>query len=173
MSSNFDLTSKFSEFLDVHQLLKIFNFYEAQEIFSKEEILNARLALLAKTNMVGFAVEVRKNAGLEVPSEMEAQATQLMETLTELKTKHPFLSLFDAERRDELLKIGENWNFPYLAQHHKVSSVTCFICFFFGLLELTRRSTRKTWRPSIAWPSGTSRWVSTKKPRCNCATFAP
>jgi translation initiation factor 3 subunit E len=121
-TNNFDLTSKFSEFLDVHQLLKILQFYESQGIYSNNEILNARLELLAKTNMVGFAVEVRKNAGLEVTAEMESQGEVIMEALNELKAKHQFLSLFDAERRDELLKIGENWNFAYLAQHHKVEA---------------------------------------------------
>jgi translation initiation factor 3 subunit E len=120
MSSQYDLTSKFGTFLDVHQLLKILDFYEDQGVYPKEEILKGKVDLLSKTNMIAYAIDVYQKLHGDVPAEMENQKATLIKTLEELK-KRSFLGLFDPERQEELHKIGDNWNTAYLAEHYKMT----------------------------------------------------
>lgn len=89
-------------------------------MYPKEEILKGKVDLLSKTNMIAYAIDVYQKLHGDVPAEMENQKATLIKTLEELK-KRSFLGLFDAERQEELHKIGDNWNVPYLTEHYKIT----------------------------------------------------
>jgi len=52
--------------------------------------------------------------------DVEKQKTKLIKNLEEIK-KRDFLGLFEPDRKEELLKIGENWNATYLSENYKVT----------------------------------------------------
>jgi translation initiation factor 3 subunit E len=53
-----DLTSRLTPFLDRHMVFPLLDFVESRGIYDRDDVLRAKLALLEKTNMVDFAVDV-------------------------------------------------------------------------------------------------------------------
>jgi len=76
--------------------------------------------------MISYAIEIYQKLHNtdQVPGDMEKQKKTIIKTLEELK-KRPFLTLFDDDHgnldREQLQKFGDNWNFAYLAEHHKMT----------------------------------------------------
>lgn len=56
-----DLTSTVSPFLDRHLVFPLLEFVQDRRIFPEEEILKAKIDLLAKTNMVDYAMDIHKS----------------------------------------------------------------------------------------------------------------
>eukprot|EP01126_Amoeba_proteus_P034168 TRINITY_DN338_c0_g1_i6.p1 TRINITY_DN338_c0_g1~~TRINITY_DN338_c0_g1_i6.p1 ORF type:complete len:429 (-),score=112.03 TRINITY_DN338_c0_g1_i6:45-1331(-) len=120
----YDLTSKVGQYLDIHLLLKIVNFYEQKELYPLNEVLQSKIDLLSRTNMVTYTVEMYqklKNTD-EEPEEFSKRKEVLLKTLNSLKSRR-FLSLFDDTRQEELEKLVESdqWNIPTLETKYKAT----------------------------------------------------
>jgi translation initiation factor 3 subunit E len=71
MAAKYDLTNKVSPFLDRHLVLPLYQFLEAKQLYNAEDILEAKLALLEKTNVIDSYIDVYKmkmGNSEEVPS---------------------------------------------------------------------------------------------------------
>jgi len=83
----YDLTPKIGEYLDLHLLFPLLNFMQDNELYPTEEMLQAKIDLLSKTNMVDYAgdvyMELHKK---DLPEEMEAKKSELINKLEEVET---------------------------------------------------------------------------------------
>jgi len=58
--AKWDLTNKLGPYLDHHLVFPLLEFLSAKKIYDQKDILEAKLALLHKTNMVDFSIDVIK-----------------------------------------------------------------------------------------------------------------
>ena len=62
-ASEYDLTHKISPFLDAHLVFPLLEFLEENTSYDAGSVQRARLELLAPTNMVDYAIEIRGALG--------------------------------------------------------------------------------------------------------------
>ena len=87
---DYDLTHKAAPYLDAHLVFPLLEFLEEHTTYQAGDVRKARLALVAKTNMVDYAIEIREeldnnNARLEgIPTvaEMEGRRDSVFATLS-------------------------------------------------------------------------------------------
>ena len=56
-----DLTSRVAPFLDRHLVFPLLEFLQDKALYSDDQILKAKIELLAKTNMVDYAMDIHKS----------------------------------------------------------------------------------------------------------------
>ena len=59
--AKFDLTARVAPFLDRHLVFPLLEFLQDKQIYRDDEILKAKIELLAKTNMVDYAMDIHKS----------------------------------------------------------------------------------------------------------------
>lgn len=59
--AQFDLTDRVAPFLDRHLVFPLLEFLQDKQIYSDDQILKAKIELLAKTNMVDYAMDIHKS----------------------------------------------------------------------------------------------------------------
>eukprot|EP01127_Copromyxa_protea_P003071 TRINITY_DN12942_c0_g1_i1.p1 TRINITY_DN12942_c0_g1~~TRINITY_DN12942_c0_g1_i1.p1 ORF type:complete len:438 (-),score=128.87 TRINITY_DN12942_c0_g1_i1:35-1306(-) len=113
----YNTTDKFAQYLDRHLLLKILNYHEEQKTFPENELLQAKVNALSKTNMITYYQEVYQKLNNTEPQDVAQRKEELVETLKKLKSR-PFLGLFEESRKEELEKIVSegNWTVAYLEE---------------------------------------------------------
>ena len=128
---DYDLTHKAAPYLDAHLVFPLLEFLEEHTTYQAGDVRKARLALVAKTNMVDYAIEIREeldsnNARLEgIPTvaEMEGRRDSVFATLDRLEKQTENLRnlLEDADQVDELKSEGK-FTKAHLAEAHGVTS---------------------------------------------------
>ena len=128
---DYDLTHKAAPYLDAHLVFPLLEFLEEHTTYQAGDVRKARLALVAKTNMVDYAIEIREeldnnNARLEgIPTvaEMEGRRDSVFATLDRLEKQTENLRnlLEDADQVDELKAEGK-FTKAHLAEAHSVTS---------------------------------------------------
>ncbi|XP_046993599.1 eukaryotic translation initiation factor 3 subunit E [Schistocerca americana] len=58
--AKFDLTSTLGQYLDRHLVFPLLEFVSAKQIYDETELLQGKLDILSKTNMVDYAIDIRK-----------------------------------------------------------------------------------------------------------------
>ena len=81
-STNYDLTSVVGGYLDRHLIFPMLEFLSEKMVYDEQEMLEARLKLLSKTNMVDFAIDVfgQLHPGLE-PEDLIKKRQSVLEEL--------------------------------------------------------------------------------------------
>ncbi|KAH8050962.1 hypothetical protein JL722_10992 [Aureococcus anophagefferens] len=97
-ASEYDLTQKISPFLDAHLVFPLLDFLEENTSYEAGSVQRARLDLLAPTNMVDYAIEIRSALG-------DANAALAMEAL-EAKVQRVAEVLEDAEAVEQMKRDG-------------------------------------------------------------------
>jgi translation initiation factor 3 subunit E len=116
-ASEYDLTQKISPFLDAHLVFPLLDFLEENTSYEAGSVQRARLDLLAPTNMVDYAIEIRSalgdaNAALVegAPSveAMEARRDAVFEAMEALEAKVQRVAevLEDAEAVEQMKRDG-------------------------------------------------------------------
>lgn len=59
--AHFDLTATVAPFLDRHLVFPLLEFLQDKQLYSDDQILKAKIELLAKTNMVDYAMDIHKS----------------------------------------------------------------------------------------------------------------
>ena len=128
---DYDLTHKAAPYLDAHLVFPLLEFLEEHTTYQAGDVRKARLALVAKTNMVDYAIEIREeldnnNARLEgIPTvaEMEGRRDSVFATLDRLEKQTENLRnlLEDADQVDELKAEGK-FTKAHLAEAHGVTA---------------------------------------------------
>eukprot|EP00010_Vexillifera_abyssalis_P003082 CAMPEP_0201558854 /NCGR_PEP_ID=MMETSP0173_2-20130828/70482_1 /ASSEMBLY_ACC=CAM_ASM_000268 /TAXON_ID=218659 /ORGANISM="Vexillifera sp., Strain DIVA3 564/2" /LENGTH=546 /DNA_ID=CAMNT_0047972495 /DNA_START=55 /DNA_END=1695 /DNA_ORIENTATION=- len=142
-AGTYDLTARNSVFLDRHLILPLLEFLQSKNIYQEKDILQAKLDLLSKTNMVDFAVEIFQslNGADAENKEMSERRNQVIERLESLKAQcAPMLQLIEAEHSDasgqsnggdaqqplliDHLIEQDLFNMKYLGEHHQITQAT-------------------------------------------------
>ncbi|KAE8741449.1 hypothetical protein FOCC_FOCC013049 [Frankliniella occidentalis] len=85
--AKFDLTFKLGQYLDRHLVFPLLEFLSAKQIYNENELLQAKLDILSKTNMIDYAIDIRKQLlpGEEDPEELKNRRIQVVNQLQELQ----------------------------------------------------------------------------------------
>eukprot|EP00008_Paramoeba_atlantica_P006530 CAMPEP_0201475208 /NCGR_PEP_ID=MMETSP0151_2-20130828/659_1 /ASSEMBLY_ACC=CAM_ASM_000257 /TAXON_ID=200890 /ORGANISM="Paramoeba atlantica, Strain 621/1 / CCAP 1560/9" /LENGTH=439 /DNA_ID=CAMNT_0047855241 /DNA_START=103 /DNA_END=1422 /DNA_ORIENTATION=- len=126
-------------FLDRHLVFPLFEFLQTNEIHPRKEILNAKLELLSKTNMVDFAMEIWAEVhGEEPPEEMLKRREEVISNLMAIQEQcGPLLHLVlpppppeaqdgaeQPQRQEtvaEQLIRDKSFDMPYLSQEYGIT----------------------------------------------------
>lgn len=102
--AGYDLTSKMTPFLDRHLIFPILNFLQEAEIYKKNDVIKALIALLKETNMIDFAIDLYSSIEEEVPAEVTERREKVLEHLSTSRERVlPVLELL--EKPEEVAKI--------------------------------------------------------------------
>uniref|UniRef100_A0A6M2DKS3 Eukaryotic translation initiation factor 3 subunit E n=1 Tax=Xenopsylla cheopis TaxID=163159 RepID=A0A6M2DKS3_XENCH len=110
--SQFDLTSRNGQYLDRHLVFPLLEFLSAKEIYDETELLQAKLDILSKTNMIDYAIDIRKQLypNEEVPDELKNRRVHVVARLQELQTEvDPILKIMSME---DVMKTVETMRDP-------------------------------------------------------------
>ncbi|KAJ8948851.1 hypothetical protein NQ318_013503 [Aromia moschata] len=106
--AKFDLTSKMGQYLDRHLVFPLLEFLSAKGIYNETELLKAKLDILSKTNMIDYAIDIRKQLypDEEVPEDLKQRRIHIVAQLQELQQEvEPILQIMGD---DEVMKNMEN-----------------------------------------------------------------
>eukprot|EP01114_Cavostelium_apophysatum_P013206 TRINITY_DN313_c0_g1_i1.p1 TRINITY_DN313_c0_g1~~TRINITY_DN313_c0_g1_i1.p1 ORF type:complete len:465 (+),score=163.98 TRINITY_DN313_c0_g1_i1:156-1550(+) len=123
VSSSGDLTFVLSEFLDRHLLILLLQFLELKKSFPEDELLKAKLDLLAKTNMVDFEMDIYKQLYKteDVPAELKSKRTNVVGKLRELQTlAAPILRILEDAALMSKLRNDKLFTAQYLEEKYDV-----------------------------------------------------
>ncbi|XP_069701620.1 eukaryotic translation initiation factor 3 subunit E [Periplaneta americana] len=84
--AKFDLTSRMGQYLDRHLVFPLLEFLSAKQIYDENDLLRVKLDILSKTNMVDYAIDIRKQLypNEEVPEAMKQRRLNVVSQLQEL-----------------------------------------------------------------------------------------
>eukprot|EP00906_Rhabdomonas_costata_P024278 RCo034924 len=128
--ATYDLTKQLSQFLDRHLILPLLDFLQAKEIHPTTEILDAKIALLAKTNMIDYCAEIYRDVNKtdDVPQAMREKRQQVVDNLRRLQGDiRVFLEVFSGDEGSERMKVLKstlNFNLDYLDKMYGISEKT-------------------------------------------------
>lgn len=90
--AQYELTNVLVKYLDRHLVFPLLEFLQEKGIYREEDIMRSKLALLQKTNLVDFAVDIYKliNNTEEVPSEMMSRRNEVVTRLRKLQVSAQF-----------------------------------------------------------------------------------
>src|SRR5699024_6042015 len=100
--AQFDLTSRMGQYLDRHLVFPLLEFLSAKEvknlrlcslskielqIYDETELLKAKLDILSKTNMIDYAIDIRKQLypTVEIPDDLKQRRVHVVAQLQELQ----------------------------------------------------------------------------------------
>lgn len=85
--AKYDLTCRIGQYLDRHLVLPHLEFLSAKEVFDENELLQAKLDTLSKTNMVDYLIDVKKQLypDINVLEEMKNHRQEILQELLRLQ----------------------------------------------------------------------------------------
>ena len=85
--AEFDLTRKMGQYLDPHLVFPLFEFLSVKGIYDESDMLKAKLDLLAKTNMVDYAMDIHSNLypDQESPEVLKSKRSDVVAELKRLQ----------------------------------------------------------------------------------------
>eukprot|EP00996_Jenningsia_fusiforme_P000167 NODE_1125_length_1688_cov_29.239780_g996_i0.p1 GENE.NODE_1125_length_1688_cov_29.239780_g996_i0~~NODE_1125_length_1688_cov_29.239780_g996_i0.p1 ORF type:complete len:448 (+),score=140.13 NODE_1125_length_1688_cov_29.239780_g996_i0:143-1486(+) len=98
--ANFDLTKKIAGNLDRHLILPMLDFLIARQLYPQQQLDDAKMSLLAKTNMVDYYAEIYKSAKQtdEIPADTKDKRQVVVDNLRKLQGEiRVFLEAFGGE----------------------------------------------------------------------------
>jgi translation initiation factor 3 subunit E len=107
-----------------HLVIPLIDFLSSKGLHTKEELANSKLAVLFKTNMVDFAMDIHKEmhgAG-KVPAELTARRDEVVARIEALREEvAPILEVVSDPGRVAELKAERCFNQAYLAQNLNIT----------------------------------------------------
>ncbi|CAL5089398.1 unnamed protein product [Urochloa decumbens] len=122
-----DLTPRLAPHLDRHLVFPLLESLQERGLYPEEEILAAKLRLLAGTNMVDYAVAIHGSlhgTDEEVPGDMTARRAEVVDRLVKLRQAGPALPPLYAFLRDpqlvQLLRPDKQYNAHMLQERFQI-----------------------------------------------------
>lgn len=122
--TNYDLTPVISQYLDRHLVVPLLVFLDHTKTYPEEDLLRGKLDILAKTNMVDFAIEMftELHKTKEVPSDMIKKREVVISQLKEFNIKcAPFLKVIQDQELTKRLRNDKLFTAQYLQENHEVT----------------------------------------------------
>lgn len=119
----YDLTSKVSPFLDRHLVFPLLEFLQDRQIYAEEEILKAKIELLAKTNMVDYAADIHKSLyhTEEVPQTMIDRRGEVVSRLKLLEeAAAPLVNFLQDPSSVQELRSDKQYNLHMLQDKYQI-----------------------------------------------------
>jgi len=97
--SKYDLTNKLTPYLDRHLVIPLMEFLSVKKLYDETDLQKAKLALLEKTNMVDFAIEINSTLNKNsTGQEYYDQRNEVLATMKQLKIESaPIEAIFAEE----------------------------------------------------------------------------
>ncbi|XP_067012368.1 eukaryotic translation initiation factor 3 subunit E [Anabrus simplex] len=124
--AKFDLTSVMVQYLDRHLVFPLLEFLSAKQIYDENELLHGKLEILSKTNMLDYAIDIRKQLypTEDVPESLKERRVQVVSQLQKLQQDvEPIVALLADE---EVMKTMGTMRDPktlfnYLLNEYKIT----------------------------------------------------
>jgi translation initiation factor 3 subunit E len=123
--AQFDLTDRVSPFLDRHLVFPLLEFLQDKQLYSDDQILKAKIELLAKTNMVDYAMDIHKSLyhTEEVPQEMVDRRVEVVGRLKVLEeSAAPLISFLQNPALVQELRSDKQYNLQMLQERYQIGS---------------------------------------------------
>mmetsp|Transcript_25960 Transcript_25960/g.61719 ORF Transcript_25960/g.61719 Transcript_25960/m.61719 type:complete len:423 (+) Transcript_25960:195-1463(+) len=120
-----DLTSRMGPYLDRHLVFPLLEFLQEKQMYPDEEVLQGKIALLQKTNMVDFAMDIHKSLynTEEVPQVLKDRRQEVVARLKSLqvstKSVVEFLSNPNLVKQ---LRSDKSFNLQFLQDEHSIGT---------------------------------------------------
>ena len=109
-ASRYDLTSELGKHLDRHLVFPLLEFLQMRKVYPEGEILEAKIELLSKTNMIDFAADIYKSlhGAKEAPAEMTKRREEVISNLQELQQKAAKVVALAAAMVEMMVVVGKD-----------------------------------------------------------------
>eukprot|EP01004_Peranema_trichophorum_P004647 NODE_3555_length_1330_cov_33.659486_g3108_i0.p1 GENE.NODE_3555_length_1330_cov_33.659486_g3108_i0~~NODE_3555_length_1330_cov_33.659486_g3108_i0.p1 ORF type:complete len:346 (+),score=35.98 NODE_3555_length_1330_cov_33.659486_g3108_i0:61-1098(+) len=130
MVKEFDLTKKASQYLDRHLIIPLLDFLQTKEVYPENEILESKLNLLSRTNMVDYYAEIYKSVRNveDIPQDMKDKRQTVVENLRKLQKEiSVFLEAFGGEEGNlklQKLKSSGEFKLEKLEEEYNITEST-------------------------------------------------
>ncbi|CAB3359994.1 eukaryotic translation initiation factor 3 subunit E [Cloeon dipterum] len=116
--AKFDLTHKLGQYLDRHLVFPLLEFLSAKQIYDETELLQGKLDILSKTNMLDYAIDIRKqlHPNAEVPEDLKIKRAQVVAELTELQNEVELV--YKLMQNEEVMQTMETMRDPKVLLSH-------------------------------------------------------
>jgi hypothetical protein len=118
-----DLTKTISQHLDRHLVFPMLEFLSGLNLYPEEDLLQAKLSLIAKTNMVDYAITYHKqlNGTEEVPEDLATRRQAVIDRLEALSDDaKQIIDIFQNKDIVARFRTDKNFNLQYLKENHNV-----------------------------------------------------
>lgn len=118
--AQYDLTGELSKSLDRHLVFPLLEFLQVRGLYREEDVLQGKIDLLGKTNMVDFAMDIHRSLheGQDVPQEMYDRRSKVVSRLKELQTTAaPIVNFLTDEASVKQLRNDKAWNLQFLQEN--------------------------------------------------------
>ncbi|KAL5456996.1 hypothetical protein EMCRGX_G034227 [Ephydatia muelleri] len=131
--AEYDLTSKIGNYLDRHLVSIMLEFLSEKKLYDDRDLLQARIDLLSKTNMVDSAIDLYKQLheedNAEPPEELVSRREEILSKLEESdKIIEPIINVFDEPKVTEYIEQKKDREdqslFDYLKEHFSLDAKT-------------------------------------------------
>eukprot|EP00850_Spirogloea_muscicola_P016421 SM000133S26787 [mRNA] locus=s133:94362:97145:+ [translate_table: standard] len=117
-----DLTARISPFLDRHLVFPLLEFLQDRGVYAENQVLRAKIELLAKTNMVDYAMDIHKmlHKTSDVPQEMVARRGEVFGRLKDLEDRAaPVIGFLQNPALVQELRQDKAYNLAMLAEKYQ------------------------------------------------------
>jgi len=89
VAAQYDLTHTIGQYLDRHLVFPLLEFLGMKGIYAEDDLIRGKLALLSKTNMIDFAMDLHKKLDTSntVPAEMVDRRNSVVKKLSDLQSE--------------------------------------------------------------------------------------
>lgn len=118
-----DLTSRVAPFLDRHLVFPLLEFLQDRQIYPDEEVLKAKIDLLAKTNMVDYAMDIHKSLYKteDVPQTMSDRRGEVVQRLKSLEeAAAPLVAFLQNPAAMQQLRADKQYNLLLLQEKYQI-----------------------------------------------------
>eukprot|EP00744_Colponema_vietnamica_P000908 GILI01001566.1.p1 GENE.GILI01001566.1~~GILI01001566.1.p1 ORF type:complete len:448 (+),score=176.44 GILI01001566.1:89-1432(+) len=123
-AKNYDLTRTISQYLDRHLVAPLLEHFQTIELYSKDEILKAKIDLISNTCMLDFATDLYKELHNTdtVPAELKQRRDKVVADLQRYKREmSEILKVIDNDELVKQLRAEKLFNLSYLAENFQIT----------------------------------------------------
>jgi translation initiation factor 3 subunit E len=123
--AQYDFTAKVAPYLDRHLVFPLLEFLQDKQLYADDQILKAKIELLAKTNMVDYAMDIHKSLyhTEDVPQEMVDRRVEVVGRLKLLEeSAAPLISFLQNPALVQELRSDKQYNLQMLRDKYQIGT---------------------------------------------------
>ncbi|KAK4775983.1 hypothetical protein SAY87_023944 [Trapa incisa] len=121
--AQYDLTPRIAPNLDRHLVFPLLEFLQERQLYPDEEILNSKIELLSKTNMVDYAMDIHKSLyhTEDVPQDMVERRAEVVARLKSLEEAAlPLVTFLQNPNSVQELRADKHYNLQMLNDRYQI-----------------------------------------------------